>query len=59
MKATLKRFAGAKIREQQVGGPDEMLDADVSCVFVRDDGREVNCGANKADGRQRLQGKDN
>ena len=45
MKATLKGFTGSYIREQHVGGSDEVLDADVSCTFVLDDGRQVGCMA--------------
>ena len=44
MKAHLKGFTGSSIREQIVGGPFEMCDADVSFTFEYD-GREVACEA--------------
>lgn len=44
MKAPLKGFTGSYIREQIVGGANEMLDADVACTFDYG-GREVACKA--------------
>lgn len=41
VKAKLKGFTGSYIREQRIGGPDEMCDADVTCVFTVEGGREV------------------
>lgn len=45
MKATLKQFTGGRIREQTLGDPDEMCDAEVYCTFTLEDGRETQCKA--------------
>jgi hypothetical protein len=40
MRATLKGFTGSKVTKQVIGGPDEMCDAEVYCLFTADDGTE-------------------
>lgn len=45
MKATLREFTGADIREQGLRILGQALDADVFCTFVLEDGQEVRCKA--------------
>ena len=41
----MKGFTGSYIREQRIGGADEMCDADVFCAFLLADGRSLSCQA--------------